>query len=43
VARGYYSPAQAAERFGVVLDSAGAVDDGATAVRRKAARRTAAE
>ena len=34
VARGYYTVAQAAERFGVVLGSAGRVDQSATSARR---------
>jgi N-methylhydantoinase B len=34
VARGYYTPDQARERFGVALDAAGAVDDEATAKLR---------
>jgi len=41
VARGYYSPAQAAALWGVVLDETGAVDPAATAERRQA--RSAAE
>ena len=40
VARGYYTAAEAAERFGVVLDDAGKVDAAATeGLRRASARR----
>jgi len=38
VARGYYTPEQAAERFGVQLDSQGEVDDPGT-TRLRAQRR----
>ncbi len=38
VRRGYYGPAEAAERFGVALDAAGEVDAAATERLRRAAR-----
>ena len=43
VARGYYTRAQAAGRFGVVLDETGGVDARATAARRGTGRGKAAE